>query len=67
MEMAILLRANSGQDSNRVLAETAKEYNISVEVIAAAVKKEFAAREKARAEKKTGARTAPPIKLKKTA
>jgi hypothetical protein len=52
VEMSILLRVSSGQDSNRVQAESAKEYNISVETIAAAVRKEFAARQKARAEKK---------------
>ena len=52
MEMVILLRVSSEQDSNRVLAEVAKEYNINVEAIAAAVRKEFAARKKTRAEKR---------------
>jgi len=52
VEMTILLRVSSGQDSNRVLAEAAKEYNINVESIAAAVKKEFADREKAKVAKK---------------
>jgi ParB family chromosome partitioning protein len=52
VEMTILLRISSGQDSNRVLAEAAKEYNVSVESIAATVKKEFADREKAKAAKK---------------
>lgn len=52
IEMTILLRASSGQDSNRVLADAAKEYNIEVDSIAATVKKEFADREKAKAAKK---------------
>jgi ParB family chromosome partitioning protein len=52
VEMTILLRVSSGQDSNRVLAEAAKEYNVNVESIAATVKKEFAEREKAKAVKK---------------
>jgi hypothetical protein len=34
VEMTILLRVSSGQDSNRVLDEAAKEYNISVDFIA---------------------------------
>ena len=71
MEMAVLLRMNSGQDSNRVLAEAAKEYNLSVDTIGATVRKEFAAREKAKAEKKAVAKAPPakaaPTKLKKTA
>jgi ParB family chromosome partitioning protein len=45
VEMSILLRVSSGQDSNRVLAEAAKEYNTSVETIAATVRKQFATRE----------------------
>ena len=60
VEMTILLRISSGQDSNRVLAEAAKEYNLNVETIAATVKKEFADREKTRAAKKTTAK--PPAK-----
>jgi ParB family transcriptional regulator, chromosome partitioning protein len=52
VEMSILLRISSGQDSNRVLAEAAKEYNINVDTIAATVKKDFAEREKAKAAKK---------------
>jgi hypothetical protein len=52
------------QDSNRVLAEAAKEYNISAETIAATVRKEFATREKARAE--NGHCEEPPAKLRKT-
>jgi ParB family chromosome partitioning protein len=53
VEMTILLRVSSDQDSNRVLAEAAKEYNIDVASIAAVVKKEFADREKAKSAKKT--------------
>jgi len=60
VEMSILLRVSSGQDSNRVLAEAAKEYNINVESIAATVKKEFADREKAKATKKAAPK--PPAK-----
>jgi len=60
VEMAILLRVNSAQDGNRVLAEAAKEYNVSVESIAATVKKEFADREKAKAAKKAAPK--PPAK-----
>ncbi len=52
VEMTILLRVSSGQDSNRVLSEAAKEYNVSADSIAATVKKEFADREKAKAAKK---------------
>jgi ParB family transcriptional regulator, chromosome partitioning protein len=59
MEMSILLRMSSGQDSNRVLAEAAKEYSVNVETIASNIKKEFAAREKAKAEKKAVAKAAP--------
>ena len=61
VEMTILLRISSGQDSNRVLAEAAKEYNVRVETIAATVKKEFADREKAKAAKK--ATPKPPAKV----
>jgi hypothetical protein len=50
VEMSILLRVSSGQDSNRVLAEAAKEYNISAETIAATVRKEFATRDRKVAE-----------------
>jgi ParB family transcriptional regulator, chromosome partitioning protein len=59
MEMSILLRMSSGQDSNRVLAEAAKEYSVNVETIASNIKKEFNAREKAKAEKKAVAKAAP--------
>jgi ParB family chromosome partitioning protein len=53
VEMAVLLRADSEQAASKVLAEAAKEYDISVDVISAAVSKEFAEREKAKAAKKT--------------
>ena len=66
VEMSILLRMNSGQESNRVLAEAAKDYNLNMETIAASVRKEFAAREKAKAEKKAVAKPTS-AKLKKTA
>ena len=52
MEMAVLLRADSEQAASKVLAEAAKEYEISVDVISTAVSKEFAEREKANAAKK---------------
>ena len=42
VEMAVLLRADSEQAARKVLAEAAKEYDISVDVISAAVSKEFA-------------------------
>jgi ParB family transcriptional regulator, chromosome partitioning protein len=71
MEMSILLRMASGQDSNRVLAEAAKDYSVNVDAIASSVRKDFAAREKAKAEKKTDGKATPakaaPAKLKKTA
>jgi ParB family transcriptional regulator, chromosome partitioning protein len=60
VEITILLRVSSGQDSNRVLAEAAKEYNVNVESIAATVKKEFADREKVKATKKAAPK--PPVK-----
>jgi ParB family chromosome partitioning protein len=48
VEMAVLLRADSEQAASKVLAEAAKEYDISVDVISAAVSKEFAERERLR-------------------
>ena len=56
VEMAVLLRADSEQAASKVLAEAAKEYDISVDVISAAVSKEFVEREKAKAAKTTTAR-----------
>ena len=56
VEMAVLLRADSEQAASKVLAEAAKEYDISVDVISAAVSKEFADREKVKAAKKTTAK-----------
>ena len=53
VEMAILLRADSEQAGSKVLAEAAKEYSIDVDSISAAVNKEFAERDKAKAAKKT--------------
>lgn len=64
IEMTILLRISSGQDSNRVLAEAAKEYNVNIETIAATVKKEFADREKSKAAKK--AAPEPPLSSKRS-
>ena len=58
VEMAILLRADSPQTGNKALAEAAKEYNVSVDTIAAAVSKEFAERDKA----KTAVKQKPPAK-----
>jgi len=52
VEMAVLLRADSEQAASKVLAEAAKEYDISVDVINTAVSKEFAERERAKAAKK---------------
>jgi hypothetical protein len=60
VEITILLRISSGQDSNRVLAEAAKEYNIDVQAIAATVKREFADCEKTKAAKKAAPK--PPAK-----
>ena len=56
VEMAVLLRADSEQAASKVLAEAAKEYDISVDVISAAVSKEFAERERAKTAKKTTAK-----------
>ena len=56
VEMAVLLRADSEQTASKVLAEAAKEYDISVEVISAAVSKEFAERERAKTARKTTAK-----------
>jgi hypothetical protein len=47
IEMAILLRADSPQTGNKVLAEAAKEYNVNVDTIRAAVT-QFAAKKKTR-------------------
>jgi hypothetical protein len=47
VEMAVLLRADSEQAASKVLPEAAKEYDINVDVIGAAVSKEFTEREKA--------------------
>ena len=57
IEMAILLRITSGQNSDRILAQAAKEYNVNADAIAATVTKEFADREKAKAAKKTAPRS----------
>jgi ParB family chromosome partitioning protein len=56
VEMAVLLRADSEQAVSKVLAEAAKEYDISVDVISAAVSKEFAERERAKTAKKASSK-----------
>jgi hypothetical protein len=53
VEMAILRRADSEQAGSKVLAEAAKEYSIDVDLIGAAVSKEFAERDKTKTAKKT--------------
>jgi len=53
VETAILLRADSEQAGSKVLAEAAKEYNIDVVSIGAAVNKEFAERDRTKTAKKT--------------
>jgi hypothetical protein len=44
--MAVLARVNSEQASSKVLAEAAREHNINLDVISAAVTEEFAERGK---------------------
>jgi hypothetical protein len=53
--MAVLLRTGSEQPASKVLAEAAKEYDISVDEISATVSKEFTERENAKAAKRCGA------------
>jgi hypothetical protein len=66
VEMAVLIRADSEQAASKVLGEAAKEYNISVEVISAAVSKEFAERERVKTAKKASSKPGGKV-AKKTA
>lgn len=52
VETAILLASRSQQDAAKALRDAAEQYKVNVEVIASAVKQEFAAKTKARVEKR---------------
>jgi ParB family chromosome partitioning protein len=65
VELTILLSATRS-NSAHVLRDAAAAYKVDTDAIAIKVKQEFAAKEKARAEKKPPAK-APTARLKKTA
>lgn len=58
VETSILLVSRSQQDAAKVLRDAAEQYKVNVEVIASAVKQEFAAKAKQKAEKEAMPKTA---------
>jgi ParB family chromosome partitioning protein len=66
VESVILLSTRTQPDGGKVLRAAAQVYKVDTDAIALKVKQEFAAKEKAKSEKKAGAKPAPKP-LKKTA